>query len=148
MCFCCQHFIHCTVYKYQDCIILLLSPSLPPLLRCMVTGCVVWSIHPPWGTPCRPAMTLPAPSTWSIHTGRRRAACSGSGRASPHSTTPKSGTSLVQDSVTRGNWSWIEWWNAVSFFSLAATGGLDRAVRFWNPYVTGKPIAVSLHVCT
>ena len=23
-----------------------------------------------------------------------------------------------------------------------ATGGLDRLVRFWNPYVTCKPIAV------
>ena len=37
--------------------------------------------------------------------------------------------------------------NTVSLISLAATGGLDRAVRFWNPYVTGKPIAVSIHVC-
>ena len=37
--------------------------------------------------------------------------------------------------------------NTVSLISLAATGGLDRAVRFWNPYVTGKPIAVSVHVC-
>jgi len=27
--------------------------------------------------------------------------------------------------------------------SYPVTGGLDRAVRFWNPYVTGKPIAVS-----
>ena len=27
---------------------------------------------------------------------------------------------------------------------IPATGGLDRAVRFWNPYITGKPIAVSI----
>ena len=26
----------------------------------------------------------------------------------------------------------------------AATGGLDRVVRYWNPYVPGKHIAVSL----
>lgn len=29
------------------------------------------------------------------------------------------------------------------FNLLIATGGLDRVLRFWNPYLTGKPIAVS-----
>ena len=29
---------------------------------------------------------------------------------------------------------------------FTATGGIDRILRYWNPYVPGKPIAVSSFV--
>ena len=32
------------------------------------------------------------------------------------------------------------------FQSVAATGGIDRIVRLWNPYVVTKPISVGATV--